>query len=94
MLGLLIGGSVNFVPAYRLQTTSTQSSINSARRTFDVYTLWTIDRNTRLRFSASNLLARDYGNSSAIVTPSNTIQSVENTGPTWTAWQVRLELML
>jgi iron complex outermembrane receptor protein len=91
---LLIGGSVNFVPAYRLQTTTTQSTINSARRTIDVYTLWTIDRNTRLRFSASNLLARDYGNSSAIVTPGNTIQSVENTGPTWTAWQVRLELML
>lgn len=88
-----IGGSIHWVPAYRLQTTDTQSLINSARRTVDLYALWTIDRNTRLRFSASNVLARDYGNSSAIVT-GPTIQSVENSGPTWTAWSLRLEMTL
>jgi iron complex outermembrane receptor protein len=90
----MVGGSVHWVPAYRLQSTDTQSSVTSARRTLDVYALWTVDRNTRLRFSASNVLPRDYGNSSSIVTPANTIQSVENSGPTWTAWQVRLEMML
>ena len=88
-----VGGSIQWVPAYRLQTTDTQSSINSARRTIDLYALWTIDRNTRLRFSASNVLAREYGNSSAIVT-GPTIQSVENSGPTWTAWSLRLEMTL
>jgi iron complex outermembrane receptor protein len=90
----MVGGSVHWVPAYRLQSTDTQSSITSARRTLDVYALWTVDRNTRLRFSASNVLPRDYSNSSSIVTPANTIQSVENAGPTRTAWQVRLEMML
>jgi iron complex outermembrane receptor protein len=54
-----VGGSIHWVPAYRLQTTETQSSINSARRTIDLYALWTIDRNTRLRFSASNVLPRE-----------------------------------
>lgn len=90
---LLVGGSIHWVPSYRLQTTDTQSTINSARRTIDLYALWTIDRNTRLRFSASNVLPRDYSNSSSIVT-GPTIQSVENGGPTWTAWSLRLELML
>jgi iron complex outermembrane receptor protein len=90
---LQVGGSIHWVPAYRLQTTDTQSSITDAKRTIDLYALWTLDRNTRLRFSASNILARDFGNSSAIVT-GPTIQSVANTGPTWTAWSVRLEMRL
>ena len=76
------------------RSTETQSSVTSAKRTLDLYALWTIDRNTRLRFSASNVLARDYSNSSAIVTPASTIQSVEASGPTWIAWQVRLEMNL
>jgi iron complex outermembrane receptor protein len=88
-----VGGSIHWVPAYRLQTTDTQSSITSMKRTFDVYALWTIGRNTRLRFSASNALPREYANSNSIVT-GPTIQSVENTGPTWTAWSLRLEMTL
>lgn len=88
-----LGGSVNVVPAYRLQSTATQSSITSSKRVVDLYALWSIDRDTQLRLSAGNLLPRDYANSSAIVS-GGTVQSVENSGPTWTAWSLRLELKL
>lgn len=88
-----LGGSVNWVPAYRLQVTDTQSTINSAKRVADLYALWTVNRDVQLRLSAGNVLPRDYANSSAIVAGS-TIQSVETSGPTWTAWAVRLEVKL
>lgn len=88
-----VGGSVNWVPAYRLQSTATQSSVTSAKRVVDLYGLWTVDSTTQVRFSGSNVLARDYDNASAIVAGS-TIQSVENTGPTRTQWSVRLEMKL
>ncbi|TAK41859.1 MAG: TonB-dependent receptor [Betaproteobacteria bacterium] len=90
---LRLGGSVNWVPAYRLQITDTQSTINGAKRVADLYALWTVDRDVQLRLSAANILPRDYANASAIVA-GNTIQSVETSGPTWSAWALRLELKL
>jgi len=90
---LMLGGSVNWTPAYRLQRTDTQSSISGAKRVADLYALWTLNPAAQLRFSAGNIVPRDYANSSAIVA-GNTIQSVENSGPTWTAWALRLELKL
>jgi outer membrane receptor for ferrienterochelin and colicins len=88
-----LGGSVNWVPAYRLQSTDTQSSTVSAKRVVDLYALWTVNGSTQVRISGGNLLPRDYANSSAIVA-GNVIQSAETSGPTWTAWSVRLEMKL
>jgi iron complex outermembrane receptor protein len=90
---LMLGGSVNWTPAYRLQSTATQSSVTGTKRVADLYALWNLNPDARLRFSAGNLLPRDYANSNAIVTD-GTVQSVENSGPTWTAWSLRLELKL
>ena len=88
-----LGGSVNWTPAYRLQSTATQSSVTSTKRIVDLYALWNLNPDARLRLSASNMLPRDYANSSAIDT-GGTVQSVENSGPTWTVWSLRLELKL
>ncbi len=90
---LQVGGSVNWTPAYRLQSTATQSSVTGAKRVADLYALWSLNRDAQLRLSAGNIAPRDYANSSAFVTGS-TIQSVENSGPTWTSWAARLELKL
>ena len=88
-----VGGSVNWVPAYRLQSTATQSSMTSTKRVVDLYALWTVNTATQVRISANNVLPRDDANVGSIVA-GNTIQSVENAGPTRTAWSVRLEMKL
>jgi len=90
---LQLGGSLNLTPEYRLQSSATQSSVTGAKRVADLYALWTINTYAQLRFSAGNVLARDYANSSAIVA-GNTIHGVENAGPTFTAWALRLEMKL
>jgi len=90
---LKLGASIQWTPAYRLQSTATQSSVTGAKRVADVYALWTLNRDAQVRFSASNVLPRDFATSSAIV-EGGEIQSLENSGPTWTAWQLRLEWKL
>ena len=90
---LQLGGSINWIPTYRLQSTATQSSVTGTKRVADLYALWNFNPDARLRFSVGNILPLDYANSSAIVT-GGTVQSVENSGPTWTAWSLRLELKL
>jgi GGDEF domain-containing protein len=64
-----------------------------ALEVLDLYALWNLNPDTRLRFSASNILPRDYANSSAIDTGA-TVQSVDSSGATSTVWSLRLELKL
>jgi len=89
----MLGANLSWTPAHHLQSTATQSSTTSMKRVLEAYANWTIDRDTQVRFSVRNLLPLDFANTSSIVTGSG-IESVESSGPTRTAWSVRLEMKL
>jgi len=56
---LSVGASLIFTPGYTTLQTLDQSQIQSRRRGFDAYALWTLDKTTSLRFSANNLAPVD-----------------------------------
>jgi outer membrane receptor for ferrienterochelin and colicins len=97
-LPLLLGGTVNWVPAYRTQTSAEQSVSVGSKSVIDAYALWTINPDLALRLTASNLSARDYdnGSQSDTVDSSNTAirETVNAVGPTYINWQLRLEMKL
>ena len=96
-LPLTLGGNVNWVPGYTTRTDVDQSVAVSTKRVWDAYALWTFNPSTGLRLLASNLLPRDYTNTtlsdlrSASAAERTTVAS---TGPSYLNWQLRLELKL
>jgi iron complex outermembrane receptor protein len=65
----------------------------STKRVFDAYALWTFSPSAALRLLASNLGPDDYvtGNS---ITAGGLVNQAITTSPTYTNWQLRLELKL
>jgi iron complex outermembrane receptor protein len=88
-----VGGNVSWTPPFTVQTTNTQSTSFGLRRQMDMYALWTLDADTKLRFSLTNFLPVNY------ITGTTTIQgaqsqSVLTNGKTTTLVAVRLELRI
>ncbi|MFY9511166.1 MAG: TonB-dependent receptor, partial [Rubrivivax sp.] len=90
---LTIGGNLNWVPGYETQLSADQRTTTGSKRVFDAFALWNFDTSTALRLLASNLNARDYGSSNTIVTATSS-ESSRSFGPSYTNWQLRLELKL
>jgi iron complex outermembrane receptor protein len=90
---LTLGGNLNWVAGYRTQLTEAQSATVGAKLQFDVFALWTFGPELGLRLMANNLAARDFAttNTQAFDTLH---ESSRTTGPTYTQWQLRLELKL
>ena len=90
---LTLGGNVNWVPGYRTQLSAEQVTTTPGKRVWDAFALWTFNPAVGLRVLGSNLSARDY-------TSSNTLELgglrevAVNSSPSFTNWQVRLELKL
>ena len=90
---LTLGGNVNWVPGYRTQLSAEQVTTTPGKRVWDAFALWTFSPAVGLRVLGSNLSPRDY-------TASNTLELgplrevAVNTSPSFTNWQVRLELKL
>ena len=59
-LPLAVGGSLNWTPAYAVRQTESQFYYQGVKRVVDIYALWKIAPDTRLRFSVSNCLHQDY----------------------------------
>ena len=92
-LPISMGASVNYTPAYDLQLRDIPSSSVGAKVVTDAFAVWFINPSAQLRFSANNLLPRNYSNTGSI--PKGTQrQDSENANPSKVRWGVRLELKL
>jgi iron complex outermembrane receptor protein len=60
VLPLLMGGSFVYNGTGNIRLSDIESSRTGAKRVLDLYGLYKLSRNTRLRLSASNLLAQDF----------------------------------
>ena len=90
---LTLGGNVNWVPGYRTQLSDEQVTTTPGKRVWDAFALWTFNPAVGLRVLGSNLAAQDYTSSNAL-TLGNLREVAVNTSPSFTNWQVRLELKL
>ena len=92
-LPLTAGANFSWVPAYTVQDTALQSQGYDTTRVIDTYALWTIDKTTKLRFSLSNVVPREYITTNTIVGGGQS-QMVTATGPTYRVVGLRLEMKL
>jgi outer membrane receptor for ferrienterochelin and colicins len=92
-LPISMGLGMNYTPAYDLQLSDIQSSSVGAKVVTDAFVLWFVNPNTQVRFSANNLLPRDYMNTGSIRN-STQRQDNESANPSVVRWGVRLELKL
>mgnify|MGYP001003727511 CR=1 FL=1 len=96
-LPLTLGGNLNWVPGYETQLEDNQRTGVSTKRVFDLYALWTFNPALALRLLASNLAPRDYETRNTITFTEAAIDKAEtarSTGPSYTNWQLRLEIKL
>jgi len=90
---LTLGGSYNWTPVVRTQTSLDESNSTGAKRQFDAYGLWKFSPNTQLRIAANNLRHDDY--LSGRVAPTATgFESASTTARTYTTWSARLEMKM
>ncbi len=90
-LPLTIGGNLNWTPAYTVQQSNTQTYTQQLKRVYDVYALWQVQPDTRIRFSAANLLQADYDTGATYLSGS-TEQSVQSSTRTYRIFSARLEI--
>lgn len=86
---LTVGGNFNYTPGYTTRLADTQWAIQSAKRVFDAYALWTINPTTRIRLTASNVLHQDADNVSIVDD-----ETADTLAPTFVNWRVQLEMKL
>ncbi len=92
-LPLTLGGNFNWIPPYTVQETALQSQGYDLTRVVDAYALWAIDKTTKLRFSLSNVVPRNYVTTNTIVGGGQS-QMVTANGPTYRVVGLRLEMKL
>ena len=92
-LPISMGASVNITPGYDLQLSDIQSSSVGAKVVTDAFLVWFINPNAQMRFSANNLLPRDYLNTSSVLNGTQR-QDNESANQSEIRWGVRLELKL
>ena len=90
---LTLGGNLNWVPAYRTRLDESQLLSTGRKTVFDAYGLWTFSPTVALRVLASNLGAQDYLSGQVFVEDTLATRR-DTTTPTYTNWQLRLELKL
>jgi iron complex outermembrane receptor protein len=98
-LPLTLGGNLNVVPGYRTQLAGDRAVTVSGKRVFDIFALWTFNPAVGLRLLANNLAPRDYASRSEFEfeEPGAGVPLSEtgiSRGPSYTNWQLRLELRL
>jgi outer membrane receptor for ferrienterochelin and colicins len=94
---LTLGGNINWVPGYNTQLDVDQSRRVNTRRVWDMFALWSFSPSVGLRLLGSNLAPRDTlstdANETLVAGVAERSTSV-TTQPSFTNWQLRLELKL
>ena len=96
---LTLGGNLNWVPGYTTRLDADRTTTVSTKQVWDVFALWTLSPAVGLRLLANNLDPRDYtttGVNGSVnpVTGASERTTSQSFGPSYTNWQVRLELKL
>lgn len=94
---LTLGGNVNWVPGYTTRTEAGRTVTEGRKQVWDAYALWTFNPGVALRVLGNNLDPRDHGSTTVVDTPvaSTTERTTVAAGsPSFTNWQLRLELKL
>ncbi len=95
---LTLGGNLNWTPGYTTRLTAQQSAWIASKRVGDAYLLWTVNTSAQLRFSASNLAPHGYTTGGFLDSRNGLNQTVlittESLQPSYTSWQLRLEIKL
>lgn len=63
------GASYSYRSGSTIQTTPVQTDLNSPKRELDIYAMWSMRPGTKLRLSASNILAQQVGSGQRYVLP-------------------------
>ncbi|WP_296001953.1 TonB-dependent receptor [Rugamonas sp.] len=85
-----LGASFNWTPETLIQSSATQIVDTGRKRQYDAYGLWKFNKNTQLRVSSSNLMARDALGSNLVT--AGGLNELATTGfHTYTVWTVKLE---
>ncbi|HSM21478.1 MAG TPA: TonB-dependent receptor, partial [Rubrivivax sp.] len=92
-LPLSVGGNFNWVPGYRTQEADDRVVTVGRNLVHDAYALWTFSPGRGLRLLASNLVPRDHETSNEFVTDTQR-ETSSSVGPSFSNWQLRLELKL
>ncbi len=96
---LTLGGNFNWVPQTYVRVATDQSTQSSTKRVWDLFALWTFSPTMGVRLLANNAVPRDYetetwvDSTNPITSRSEQTRTV-NGGPSFTNWQLRLELKL
>ena len=96
---LTLGGNLNWVPGYTTRLDVDQTTSVSTKQVWDAFVLWTLNPTTGLRLLANNLDPRDY-TTTGVTTAFNPASALnerttaQSFGPSYTNWQLRLELKL
>jgi outer membrane receptor for ferrienterochelin and colicins len=94
---LTVGGNLNLVPEVRTQLAEDRVTLTTRKQVFDLFALWTFNPQVGLRVLANNLAPRDYGSTNQIdfERDGRSIrETAQSFGPSFTNWQLRLELKL
>lgn len=96
---LTLGGNLNWVPGTTTRLAVDQTSSSSTKRQWDVFVLWAFSPAVGLRLMANNLVPRDYATETFNDIDNPLSRLTERTqvvsgGPSYTNWQMRLELKL
>ncbi len=92
-LPLTLGGSINWTPAYEIQSSATQIVETGKKRQFDAYALWKWSPNLQMRLSANNLSPAD-SYSANTVTTGGIYRNDKTLATTYTTWTLRLEMKI
>jgi len=90
-LPLSLGAGLNWTPSVTVQQSLLTEVHNSRKVVLDAFALWSVNLNTQLRLSASNLNPLSYSNGSVISTTDQII-TTDTGGRSFTQWQLRLEM--
>ena len=88
-LPLTIGGSINWTPAYIIQSSTTKGSTINIKRQLDVYALWKFSVTSQLRFAVNNLVNSNYQTSTFSTLGYPEVSTV--TAPTYSTYTLRWE---
>ncbi|QDQ26162.1 TonB-dependent receptor [Chitinimonas arctica] len=88
---LTLGGNLNWVPGYSVQSSASERRREPGRRVGDIYALWKFSPAVQLRLAGSNLAHADL--TSTVESNRNGLRSNDrSTSRSWTNWTATLEL--
>lgn len=92
-LPLSIGGNYNWTAGYNVRASEIQSVEIGAKKVLDVFAVWHINKDNRLRLSVGNVTETEMGRTTQTqLTASNGNRIETSASATWQIWNLALEL--